>query len=84
MVCTTFPSAFVQPPSGGCELKLGYRAAHREPLAQPPSGGCELKPIDANLSVEVVTQPPSGGCELKQDLESHEFIYPDPAAFGRL
>ena len=21
-----------QPPSGGCELKLGYRAAHREPL----------------------------------------------------
>ena len=53
-------------------------------LWQPPSGGCVLKPAAIARLGFRPSQPPSGGCVLKQDLETHEFLYPEAAAFGRL
>ncbi len=35
----------VQPPSGGCELKLQSQSNRAPVHSQPPSGGCELKLI---------------------------------------
>ncbi|HHK6006148.1 TPA: hypothetical protein ACQWI1_002048 [Neisseria subflava] len=34
----------IQPPSGGCVLKLSSVTATAAHGAQPPSGGCVLKP----------------------------------------
>ena len=34
----------VQPPLGGCELKLPGFTIAPPPYMQPPLGGCELKP----------------------------------------
>ena len=36
----------IQPPSGGCVLKLKMRLALVLKPAQPPSGGCVLKILD--------------------------------------
>ena len=33
----------LQPPSGGCVLKLLFGIAFIPPVEQPPSGGCVLK-----------------------------------------
>ena len=33
----------LQPPSGGCVLKLNYWVKQVDNAAQPPSGGCVLK-----------------------------------------
>ena len=35
----------IQPPSGGCVLKLQNERALSEHIPQPPSGGCVLKPL---------------------------------------
>ena len=38
-----FGAVMIQPPSGGCVLKLGYATVFLRELIQPPSGGCVLK-----------------------------------------
>ena len=56
----------IQPPSGGCVLKLSNWENTLSNIIQPPSGGCVLKRLcirqyrHPNWS-----QPPSGGCVLK-------------------
>ena len=78
-------SAYPQPPSGGCVLKLGLHgiklAIH---LAQPPSGGCVLKPLTDCLDFRPNIQPPSGGCVLKPFFCFVILFITKPAAFGRL
>ena len=55
----------LQPPSGGCVLKLKARIAESEIKNQPPSGGCVLKPAGFGTDFFDSGQPPSGGCVLK-------------------
>ena len=58
----------VQPPSGGCVLKLCVLNCAKIERGQPPSGGCVLKQ-SLNLGFGgFVKQPPSGGCVLKQHM----------------
>ena len=56
----------VQPPSGGCVLKLNEASPLVQAATQPPSGGCVLKHVPVNGGADFVFQPPSGGCVLKQ------------------
>ena len=55
----------VQPPSGGCVLKLIQRYQAEIIVSQPPSGGCVLKQPEAVIGSTNTPQPPSGGCVLK-------------------
>ena len=65
----------LQPPSGGCVLKLkrwcnvGFAI-----LRQPPSGGCVLKHLTERIIQILLLQPPSGGCVLKprEDIEDDQ------------
>mgnify|MGYP000479087514 CR=1 FL=1 len=50
----------MQPPSGGCVLKLGSIEISKEDKMQPPSGGCVLKP-EARVSGNTF----SGGSRLR-------------------
>ena len=56
----------MQPPSGGCVLKLkAFDCLCRHSL-QPPSGGCVLKHEVGHATKHLgIRQPPSGGCVLK-------------------
>ena len=56
----------MQPPSGGCVLKLSKNRILLQQTQQPPSGGCVLKHY-LLLGVKGINlwQPPSGGCVLK-------------------
>ena len=56
----------MQPPSGGCVLKLFAHALQSQVDKQPPSGGCVLKRVLDDYGTLVFKQPPSGGCVLKQ------------------
>ena len=56
----------IQPPSGGCVLKLLLGGRNGAFVNQPPSGGCVLKHIAAECADEFAVQPPSGGCVLKR------------------
>ena len=58
--------SLVQPPSGGCVLKLPYYAGSWPLMLQPPSGGCVLKLVIFFVIFFIFFQPPSGGCVLKQ------------------
>ena len=73
----------VQPPSGGCVLKLGNLKEEMELCGQPPSGGCVLKQALIDAAVAAAVQPPSGGCVLKH-MTSPVTVIMLPAAFGRL
>ena len=55
----------VQPPSGGCVLKLLLVMEMASLTGQPPSGGCVLKPNLYEYPLDSQNQPPSGGCVLK-------------------
>ena len=55
----------VQPPSGGCVLKLALKVTQMGWNNQPPSGGCVLKPRANRSTARRRGQPPSGGCVLK-------------------
>ena len=55
----------IQPPSGGCVLKLIFKYAAIVKEIQPPSGGCVLKQGSDASFQGVESQPPSGGCVLK-------------------
>ena len=55
----------VQPPSGGCVLKLEWARESFQTTFQPPSGGCVLKPVPEYALKSMNFQPPSGGCVLK-------------------
>ena len=50
----------VQPPSGGCVLKLFTNNGSKACLVQPPSGGCVLKQI-FNLLQAVALRPAAFG-----------------------
>ncbi|OHR19798.1 hypothetical protein HMPREF2560_05475, partial [Neisseria sp. HMSC078H04] len=54
----------VQPPSGGCVLKLCDPFDKTNRQHQPPSGGCVLKRLHCRIDGEDEDQPPSGGCVL--------------------
>ena len=56
----------IQPPSGGCVLKLTASPFIFLSFIQPPSGGCVLKQYHSKNDVLNRVQPPSGGCVLKQ------------------
>ena len=61
----------VQPPSGGCVLKLWILSpVHWLKWEQPPSGGCVLKRFANEDTVVFYLQPPSGGCVLKPNVEN--------------
>ena len=47
----------LQPPSGGCVLKLLYIVIAGRRSAQPPSGGCVLKHV--NIVANVFKFPPA-------------------------
>ena len=74
----------VQPPSGGCVLKLCVGTCGINRRSQPPSGGCVLK-LHGCIALRLeIKQPPSGGCVLKHlDDESLDAAL-SAAAFGRL
>ena len=55
----------MQPPSGGCVLKLTSFNNWLKWQAQPPSGGCVLKQYLGKWLMRHFLQPPSGGCVLK-------------------
>ena len=55
----------VQPPSGGCVLKLFLNFNLWRIKKQPPSGGCVLKRAMGGKYNRLKKQPPSGGCVLK-------------------
>ena len=59
----------IQPPLGGCVLKLVDVADPFGQIFQPPLGGCVLKPVceQGNQPADRA-QPPLGGCVLKQQL----------------
>ena len=57
----------LQPPLGGCVLKLIEDCAETEEENQPPLGGCVLKQTTELATDYVVSQPPLGGCVLKQN-----------------
>ena len=57
----------LQPPSGGCVLKLDNVKKEAELKDQPPSGGCVLKQFKARAVSVNLLQPPSGGCVLKHE-----------------
>ena len=59
----------IQPPSGGCVLKLHFQHKPRYTAHQPPSGGCVLKLIAFAEHNHAIVQPPSGGCVLKLSVE---------------
>ena len=42
-ICVSMVMAILQPPSGGCVLKLSIWDAFFWRFCQPPSGGCVLK-----------------------------------------
>ena len=74
----------IQPPSGGCELKLYVYVTVYSAKFQPPSGGCELKRYHVARKETPNIQPPSGGCELKRLMQKAQERATFPAAFGRL
>ena len=74
----------VQPPSGGCVLKLAGLPCYAVPLVQPPSGGCVLKQVAFAAVSGFFSQPPSGGCVLKPKPPMARIGPQRPAAFGRL
>ena len=55
----------IQPPLGGCVLKLSSRVIVIHNKAQPPLGGCVLKRPVAIAFSWLYAQPPLGGCVLK-------------------
>ena len=65
----------LQPPSGGCVLKLRGLVYRVQPIVQPPSGGCVLKHALVEIEIAEGVQPPSGGCVLKPSLSirHHQF-----------
>ena len=56
---------FLQPPLGGCVLKLSVNSLLVERKGQPPLGGCVLKQSFADTAKVGDVQPPLGGCVLK-------------------
>ena len=74
----------MQPPSGGCVLKLLLMKFTMGILLQPPSGGCVLKPSPNKADALVMWQPPSGGCVLKHAFRILAEVVIKAAAFGRL
>ena len=75
---------FLQPPSGGCVLKLFCSTGRSREDIQPPSGGCVLKRWQGVRAACCTTQPPSGGCVLKPKSQTQSLNYFGPAAFRRL
>ena len=76
--------AFMQPPSGGCVLKLCRCGIPIMTVMQPPSGGCVLKLTYNNYKKASAVQPPSGGCVLKLNYLVISSLDQEAAAFGRL
>ena len=74
----------MQPPSGGCVLKLWHNLLIRNCYQQPPSGGCVLKHHYGFRKKYPQLQPPSGGCVLKLFLRTPPSRLLAAAAFGRL
>ena len=89
-LCVETPTELVsskgllQPPSGGCVLKLTYPDMTALWFEQPPSGGCVLKHLINFLYYHDCQQPPSGGCVLKPCGGYHGLYIEMAAAFGRL
>ena len=74
----------MQPPSGGCVLKLDIDITSFGAGTQPPSGGCVLKHIVLYEMITNIGQPPSGGCVLKHFIPDSMERRKQAAAFGRL
>ena len=74
----------LQPPSGGCVLKLSIPFDGVDRVSQPPSGGCVLKPMRLRGLTVCRSRPPSGGCVLKRFVRLAHNPKPAPAAFRRL
>ena len=74
----------MQPPSGGCVLKLVGFQQNGSRISQPPSGGCVLKLFKFGCQISAAEQPPSGGCVLKPPATTTFRCRINAAAFGRL
>ena len=78
-------AAWVQPPSGGCVLKLKDELIKRGARSQPPSGGCVLKPSSGGR-LPAPPYPAAFGrlCVETYLIDLHQNTPSAPAAFGRL
>ena len=74
----------MQPPSGGCVLKLRCFALKDLIKRQPPSGGCVLKLTMKEKYIKNHLQPPSGGCVLKLPVFAVANETGEAATFGWL
>ena len=74
----------LQPPSGGCVLKLLKQYAFIRSFAQPPSGGCVLKQGYQVAGIGNERPAAFGRLCVETAAPSWLAVAGSPAAFGRL